>query len=354
MRLPQREAGGKKVFDHEESVRIMHRAFELGVNYIDSAPYYCDGESEIIVGKALKGRRDRVKVSTKLPLVGDCTAASVRATLEKSLKNLDTGYIDFYHLWGISWDDYEKKFRGAIHEEMLKAKSEGLIKHLSFSFHDKPASLVSLVDTGCFDSVLCQYNLLDRSNEQAIAYAHEKGLGVNVMGPVAGGRLGAPSPEILGLLPGGTKSSAEIALRFVLSNPSVCCALSGMGTIAMVEENAEIAYRPLALTETEKAQVLASMEEKKKLADLYCTGCRYCMPCPQGVDIPRIFELMNLHRVYGQTAAAKASYARLGKEGDEGSLPVSSCVECGLCEEKCPQEIEIRKRLKETEEALGK
>jgi uncharacterized protein len=354
MRLPQKELDGKKVFDHEEGVRVIRRAIELGVNYVDTAPFYCDSESEIVVGKALKGWRDRVKVSTKLPLEDGCTPGSVRAMLESSLKKLDVDSIDFYHMWGISWEGYEKSFVGAICAAMRKAKAEGLIKHLSFSFHDKPESLFRLVDEGCFESVLCQYNLLDRANEQAIAYARENGLGVAVMGPVAGGRLGAPSPEILGLLPGGTKSSAEIALRFVLSNPNVCCALSGMGSMEMVEENAQIASRPLTLTESEKAQVLASMEVKKKLADLYCTGCRYCMPCPQSVDIPKIFELMNLHRVYGQTAAAKGGYTHLGHDWDAESLPVSSCIECGLCEEKCPQGIEIRKRLKETEETLSK
>jgi predicted aldo/keto reductase-like oxidoreductase len=310
--------------------------------------------SEAIVGKALKGRRDRVKVSTKLPLEEGCTPASARAMLEGSLKKPDVDYIDYYHMWGISWEAYEGKFRGAICDAMMKARDEGLIKHLSFSFHDEPESLFKLVDTGCFESVLCQYNLLDRANEKAISYAREKGLGIAVMGPVGGGRLGAPSPAIQSLMPGVTRSSAETALRFVLSNPDVCCALSGMGSMAMVEENVEIASRPSMLTDAEKAQVVASLEEKRKLADLYCTGCGYCMPCPQGVDIPKNFELMNLDRVYGLTAAAKAGYAHLGKDWDKDSLPASNCAECGLCEDKCPQKIEIMKRLKETDEALGK
>ena len=354
MRLPQKEVDGQKVFDYEESVRIIHRAFELGVNYIDTAPYYCNKESEIIVGKALKGWRDRVKVSTKLPIEDDSTPASVREMLETSLKKLDVDYIDFYHFWGIGWETYENKIRGAIYDEIVKAKNEGLIKHISFSFHDVPESMIKLIDTGRFESVLCQYNLLDRANEQAIAHAQAKGLGVVNMGPVGGGRLGAPSAVVQSMLPGGTSSSAETALRFVLSDTNISCALSGMGTMAMVEENAEIASRPNALTDAEKAAVLASMEEKKKLAELYCTGCGYCMPCPQGVDIPKNFEIMNLHRVYGLTAAAKERYSNLGKNWDKDSMPASSCVECGLCEEKCPQHIEIRKNLKETDAVLGR
>jgi hypothetical protein len=306
------------------------------------------------VGKALKGWRETVKVSTKCPMDVCKTPKAVREMLDKSLKKLDVGYIDFYHMWGINWGTYEDVIRGAVYDDLMRAKAEGLIRHLSFSFHDEPGNLARIADTGLFESVLCQYNLLDRANEASIAHARAKGLGVAVMGPIGGGRLGAPSREILGMLPGGTRSSAEIALRFVLSNPDVSCALSGMGSMEMVEENVEVASRPMALTETEKAQVLASMEEKKKLADLYCTGCRYCMPCPQGVDIPKIFELMNLHRVYGQTEAAKRNYQHLGLEWDKDSLPVSSCIECGACEEKCPQGIEIRKRLKETEAALGR
>ncbi len=354
MRLPQKEVNGEQVFDYEESVRIIHRAFELGVNYIDTAPYYCNKESEIIVGRALKGWRDRVKVSTKCPL-DDCdTPEKVRAMLELSLKKLDVDTIDFYHCWGIGWETYEKTIRGAVLEELQKAKAEGLIQHLSFSFHDVPESMIKLVDTGVFESVLCQYNLLDRSNEQALAHATANGLGTVVMGPVGGGRLGAPSAVIQSMLPGGTRSSAETALRYVLSNPNVCCALSGMGTLAMVEENCEIASRPSTLTEAEKAQVLASMEEKKKLAELYCTGCGYCMPCPQGVDIPKNFEIMNLHRVYGLTEAARGQYGNLGKGWAAKSLPASACIECGLCEEKCPQHIEIRRNLKETHEALAR
>ncbi len=354
MRLPQKEADGKKVMDYDEGVRVIHRAFELGVNYIDSAPFYCDGESEIIVGRALKGWRERVKVSTKFPVEDDSTPDSMRAMLEKSLSKMDTDHVDFYHMWGIGWDTYDNTLRGKLMEAAAKLKAEGLIRHVSFSFHDKPESMFKLIDTGLFESVLCQYNLLDRSNEQAIEYAANKGLGVVIMGPVGGGRLGAPSDVIRGM---GvqTQSSAETALRFVLSNQAVSCALSGMGSIAMVEENAEIASRPSALTDAEKAAVVASLEEKKKLAELYCTGCGYCMPCPQNVDIPRNFEIMNLHRVYGLTDAARGQYASLGKtQWTKENHPASDCIECGLCEEKCPQKIEIRARLKETHEALGR
>lgn len=354
MRLPGNPVDGKTVYDEELGVQIIQRAFELGVNYVDTAPYYCDGESEVIVGKALKGWRDKVYLSTKNP-IEDSSGANWRERLEKSLRKLDTDHIDFYHMWGIDWETYEKSIdvpNGPL-AEAFRAKEEGLIRHVSFSFHDVPESMIRLIDTGHFETVLCQYNLLDRANEQAIAHAHEKGLGVVVMGPVAGGRLGMPSAAIKNLLPGKINSSAEIALRFVMANQGVTCALSGMSSLAMVEENARVASNAAPLTPAELLQIENSMNENKKLADLYCTGCKYCMPCPFDVNIPLIFELMNQHRVYGLTEHAREQYAQIGKNEWMPGKNAEACTECGLCETKCPQSIEIRRQLKESHAALG-
>jgi len=354
MRLPQVDIEGKTQFDIDESIRIIHRAFELGVNYIDTAPYYCDSQSETIVGKAIKGWRDQIYLSTKNPIEDD-SGVNYRKRLENSLKKLDTDYIDFYHMWGISWDAFEQKINvkeGPL-MQAIKAKDEGLIKHISFSFHDKPENMIRLIDTGVFETVLCQYNMLDRSNEQAINYAHEKGLGVIVMGPVGGGRLGAPSEVIKKLIPGGAKSNAELALRFVTANPHITCALSGMGSMSMVEENVQTASNELQLNETEVTAVNAAMEQNKKLSELYCTGCNYCMPCPQDINIPLNFQLMNYNRVYDLTEYAKEEYKKIGTVDWMKGKRAVDCIECGLCEEKCPQKIMIRKQLKETAEALG-
>lgn len=354
MRLPQKNIGGENAYDVEESIKIIHRAFELGVNYIDTAPYYCNKESEVIVGKALKGWRDKVYLSTKNPIEDD-SGEHFRERLENSLKKLDTDYVDFYHMWGINWGTYEERItaKDGPLQAALKAKEEGLVKHISFSFHDKPENMIKLIDTGYFETVLCQYNLLDRSNEKAIAYAKEKGLGVVIMGPVGGGRLGYPSEVIRNLLPGKVSSSPEIALRFVLANTSVSCALSGMGSLEMVEENARIASNEAQLSEAEIAAINASMEENKRMAELYCTGCNYCMPCPQGVNIPLNFQLMNYHRVYKLTEHARSQYQQIGKVDWMKGKKAEECIECGVCEEKCPQKIQIRKQLKETASVLG-
>lgn len=354
MRLPMLETDGKKYVDDEKSIEMIHKAFELGVNYIDTAPYYLESLSEATVGKALKGWRDKVYVSTKNPIEND-SGADYRARLESSLKKLDVDYIDFYHMWGIKLDDFKNKIMAADGpmKEALKAKDEGLIKHISFSFHDDPENMKEIIDSGYFASVLMQYNLLDRVNEKNIAYAHEKGLGVVIMGPVAGGRLGAPSKQIQEMLgESKVKSTAEMALRFVLSNPGVNVALSGMGTMEMVLENAAVASVEGHLTDAEKTKIAEMLEENKRLSELYCTGCNYCMPCEQGLNIPRLFTLMNYHRVYGLTDYSKSEYKRI-LSGETKHKPVSSCIECGACESKCPQRLEIIRQLKETEAALG-
>lgn len=354
MRLPIKKVDGKELLDVEEGIKTIHRAFELGVNYIDTAPYYCEGESEIIVGKALKGWRDKVFISTKNPIEDD-SGIHYRERLEKSLKKMDVDYIDFYHMWGIDWETYEQKIcaKNGPLEAALSAKEEGLIKHISFSFHGKPEDMIKLVDTGHFESVLCQYNLLDRGNEDAINYAANKGLGAVVMGPVGGGRLGAPSEVIRSLMSGNVKSSAEVALRFVLSNPNVSCALSGMGNISMVEENALAASNNAKLSESEIDTINSAMKENKKLAELYCTGCNYCMPCPSEVNIPLNFQLMNYHKVYGITEYAKDEYKKIGTNEWMKGKKAEACIECGLCEDKCPQKLQIRNQLKETAKALG-
>ena len=356
MRFPSREGDGKKGFDEEESIRMMHRAMELGVNYFDTAPGYCEKQSEIIVGKALKGRRDKVYLSTKYPSE-EASGDDLERKLETSLKKLDTDYIDFYHMWGISLKTFVERLDtpdGPM-ARARKLRDAGVIRHISFSFHDAPENMIEIIrrGEGVFASVLCQYNLLDRANEDAIAYAHEQGLGVTIMGPVGGGRLGAPSKVIQDLLPGKVQSSAEMALRFVMNNKNINIALSGMSSMDMVEENAAVASNMEPLTPEEEARIAASLEENRRLADLYCTGCNYCMPCPKGINIPEIFKMMNYHRVYGLTKFARDNYARIGKEPWLNFQNAAACVQCGACEKKCPQHLHIREQLRAAHEALG-
>jgi predicted aldo/keto reductase-like oxidoreductase len=239
-------------------------------------------------------------------------------------------------------------------DEAFKAKEDGLIKHISFSFHDEPENLKKLVDLNVFESVLCQYNVIDRSNEEAITYAKSKGLGVVIMGPVGGGRVSGLPKEVAAKLGINVKSSAEMALRFVFSHPDIDCALSGMSSMDMVEENSAIASNIKPLSENEIAAINKMMEENKKLADLYCTGCSYCMPCPAGVNIPHIFQMMNYYKIYNIEEYSKNGYAEIGTNEWVPGKRADACVECGVCETKCPQKLKIREQLKECHKALAR
>ena len=351
MRLPM-------VGDHVDmdiSIALIRKAIELGVTYLDSAEGYCRSESQIAFGKAIKGLRDKILVSTKNGYKGE-SGDEWRSRLDTSLERIDVDYIDFYHSHGLSWDQYNSMLnKGGAMERFRKAKEEGLIRRMCFSCHDSPENMIKLIDTGEFDGMLCQYNLLDRNNEEAIARAHEKGMGVVIMGPVAGGRLVPPSDQIQNMV-SGAQSTPEVALRFVLSNPNVTIALSGMNSMDMVIENAATASREEPLTAAERESVLGALEETKELMDLYCTGCGYCMPCPNGVDIPGNFSAMNYYKMWGLEEHARSQYARLGKNKKDDEIVeawAEACVECGECEPKCPQDIPIIEQLKEVHAALG-
>ena len=353
MRLPMKD---ESTVNRDKAIPMLLRAYELGVNYFDTGKWYCGQDSERTVGEALKHMdRSKVYLSTKYAMENP-TASDLREKFEKSLVLLDQEYVDFYHLWGISWKQFTEKMsiKGGPLEAFVKLKEEGLVRHLSFSFHSDPEDIMKIVDTGIFETMLCQYNLLDRANEAGIAYAASKGLGVAIMGPVGGGRLGSPSEAISNLLPGQHRvSTSELALRFVMSDPNVSLALSGMSTMEHVEENAATASMNSMLTADELSRIAESARENQKMMDLYCTGCKYCMPCPNDVNIPEVFKAMNYYKVWGLKEFAQEQYARIGKPNGIKGLQADACVECGECEPKCPQKIPIIEQLKESHTALS-
>ena len=357
MRLPEFEKDGKWYIDEDKAIPMLLKAYEAGVNYFDTAHMYCHDNSQYTLGKAMKNvKREDVMLATKQPLHLVEKTSDYRKVLDDQLSRLDTPYIDFYHFHGINKGAYDGKIKPLkLMNEARKAIDEGLIKHMSFSFHGNPDDMPYIIEQGeIFSSVLLQYNLLDRSHEKAIAYLAEKGVGVVAMGPVAGGRLAAPSTKLAEGILGNKESVAtyELALRFVLGNPNVSCALSGMTTMETVEQNLKVANVENPMTEKDFANAKAAMEEMKKLSDLYCTGCDYCMPCPQEIKIPRVFNAYIYHNVYGLSGHARHMYREIGRNEHAGK-PVSECIECGACEPKCPQNIKIIEKLKEVDKVFA-
>lgn len=351
MRLPTKNVNDKNVVDEDLAISMIHHAFEQGVNYIDTAWFYHDGESEITVGKALKGWRDKVYLSSKYPIGNE---KGYRELLEVQLGKMDTDHLDFYHFHGIGEGFLTHEKRDQFIKEAVQAKEEGLIRNISFSFHDKPEAMAKIIDLGIFSSVLAQYNLLDRANEDAFANAKANGLGTVVMGPVGGGRIAGMDREQAAKLGIEVKSSAELAMRFVFANKNVDCAISGMSTMEQVKENIATANNLAPLSEAEVVGINLAMEENKRLADLYCTGCNYCVPhCPQEVNIPRIFSAMNSYRIYGMKAMAQGMYNEIGTNEWHKGTKADACIQCGECEEHCPQKINIREQIQECLTVFG-
>jgi len=352
MRLPIKKDEDGKITGIEESAELVRRGIDAGINYVDSAPGYCHRESETAVGLAIKGlARNTVHVSTKNSVQNAC-GQCFRLKLELSLRKLDCGYIDFYHFWGLSWQNYLNRCLGSDGPlaRARKAREEGLIRHISFSCHDTPAGAIQLIDTGHFESMLVQFNLLDRKYAPAIAHAHAKGLGTACMGPVGGGRLGTPSEVIAKAT--GSRSTAEVAVRFCMANPDLDIVLSGMENDRMVDENVATAHRDEPLSDDELKRIDALAEANRKILDLPCTGCGYCKPCPQGVAIPQIFEMVQWHTAFDLKEPARKRYQSLGVGWQKKNKPASECIECGQCEPKCPQKIPIIEKLKEAHATL--
>ncbi len=350
MRLPKDKETGK--IDRDASLKILHRAHELGVNFFDTAYLYDGGDSERTLGELAKevGRKKLI-INTKnwvghqfQPIDKHTPTRDLwRRALEEELDRLGTDYIDCYLFHDISLTTYRILVHGptGLICEAQKAKEEGLIRHIGLSSHDTPANIVNLLKMAgdAIEMIVVQYNLLDRSNSNVLDFATDNNMGVVIMGSLGAGKLVAPSSAYEAVA--GASTTAELALRFVLANPAVSTAMSGMEAIEHVEENAATASNEDLLSAHDLSKIDEIQKVNAKLLDLYCTGCGYCMPCPHGINIPGNFTALNLLKVHGLKELAKSQYERLGEAG------ASNCAHCGECAGKCPQDISIEEKLGE-------
>ena len=353
MRLPKKENG----VDIELAEQLLVHAYEKGINYFDCAPAYCDRKCEQIVGKAVRPFRKEVMLSSKIPLQEVKKSNDYRYWLERSLTEMQTDYLDNYLFWGISRELFENVIVPLdLLKEGQKAKEEGLIRRMSVSVHDSPENICSILEQAeaygiGFDAVLCQYNLLDRKNAEVLVFARERGIGTMVMGPVAGGRLAWPSALGQKLGESEMVPTSELALRYVMENQNVDCTLSGMSSLKMIDDNAALADEISCNKSVSAKRINEAAKRLAELSELYCTGCGYCQPCPAKIEIPKILYLVNCFRVYGLHTFAKKEFE---KYCEKYSVPSDACMNCGKCEKKCPQGLEIQKELETAGMLLGK
>lgn len=351
MRLQTRKYAGRQVVNYTKSTALMRSAMEGGVNLFDSHHNYHGGQSEIAIGKALKGwRGQRIYVQTKTPWYRNEPTKYFEKLLDEAMEKLGVDSIDYLLHHAMSMDMWKK--RGSKFIRFTdRAMKRGLIKHRGFSSHDTPENIKEFVDTGEFSVMLVSYNWLNPQVRDAIAYAADAGMGVTVMNPVGGGALAASTPQILRLLR-GAGSSAEIALRYVLATPGVAGALSGMNTDEQLEENVAIASRKTQMTAKQSAAMRKRLRKIKKAAAQFCTLCGYCMPCEHGVDIPGNFNLFNRVKFFGQEQWARHVYAGLERHRD-GDRSARACQQCGDCLPKCPNNVPIIDQLQQVAAMLS-
>jgi Predicted oxidoreductases of the aldo/keto reductase family len=351
MRLPADKKGN---IDEAESIRILRLARDMGVNYFDTAYIYYNGKSEEILGKAVEPFRKEIKLTSKLPLRGIKTNADFDKLFYTSLKRLNTTYIDYYLIHNImSIAQYEYIEKLGLADWILEKKAKGEIVNIGFSSHASCADYIKIIDAYDWDFCQMQYNYLDtefQAGTRGLEYANAKGLPVIIMEPLRGGALVNLLPERAQKLfkaDDSERSFADWGLSWVLNHEEVTVVLSGMGSEEMVRDNVEIASKRAA-HEIDENGLKVYDEVKRAISGakhIPCTGCHYCMPCPKGVDIPACFSAYNSKDTVGKFQGIGNYVISCGGLSNTPAL-ASQCVECGACEQKCPQCIPIRQELK--------
>jgi len=307
----------------EEAIRVIERAEELGINFIDTARGY--GISEVIIGEALKGRREKWIIASKT-MARD--KESMKIDIDISLNNLNTDYIDLYQFHNVrTIEDYEKILsENGAYKALQQAKLVEKVRHIGITSHSIDILKIA-VESGKFDTIMYPYNIVETQAYELFIRAKELNIGVIAMKPLAGGAL----------------TDGTIAMKFILENKSITTAIPGMASIKEVDENSKVgsSFMPLTSAEREKA-----LKDASELGEEFCRRCGYCAPCPKGIDIPTVFVVSGYKERYDLAIWAEERYHALKKTAKD-------CVECGACEDKCPYNLPIRKMLKRVKKTFN-
>jgi len=353
MRLPT--ADGK--IDQRKVNQMVSSAIDRGLNYLDTAYVYHGGLSEASLAEALAGgRREQVMIADKCPVWLVESPADFPRLLDEQLERLKTDHIDFYLLHALNQGTWDKCLKHGAIEFCEKAKAQGKIRHFGFSFHDETPVFLPILKHYPWEFCQVQYNYLDRQYqacESGLEAAAAQGTSVVVMEPLRGGNLAGPVPRTVQDLwdrAPKRRTAAEWALRWVWNHPDVGVVLSGMGTQEQVDENLATAATARAGALTPEELTLVDQAEKayRSLIQVGCTACRYCMPCPHGVDIPANFTAYNSYHMFDRSPGARGAYQWIaaGARADQ-------CVRCGACTPQCPQGIAIPEVLAQVAQTLG-
>ena len=335
MRLPR---------DVDCAVALLRDAIDKGLRYIDTSRGYA--ESEWILGLALKdGYREKIILSTKwsawitkIADTDDSSSDCTRRRIEESMKRLDVDYLDYYQVWNIqNRECYDRAVaKGGMVEGILKAKEEGLIGHIGFTTHDSVENLLEYIEEADWcEILLTTYNMFNTTYAPVISAAHAKGIGTVTMNPVAGGKLAEQSPVLMKLAEQvGAISVADMALRYVLSNPNIDTMLNGLNKPEDLTDSIASVGRG-AFSSTQITTIDNYFTKIKGQVSAFCTNCKYCMPCPAGIDIPAIMSCIQDARYWGWEASARTRYKNIkGSKAD-------ACTQCGKCEKICTQQLKI-------------
>ena len=351
------EPSGDSIIDEQKAISLIRKAIDGGVTYLDTAYVYLGKTSEIVLGKALlDGYRDRVTIATKMPMEAVKDRASMEALLEEELRKLQTDHIDFYLMHGINkekWEYFKSIGAPEFFEDMKKA---GKIRYKCFSFHGPYDQFEYILNDWDWDMVQIQYNFMDINNQagtKGLELAGSKGIPVVIMEGMLGGRLANAPDNVQALYDAFPvkRSAVEWAFRWLCNHPAVSVVLSGCNEAEQIEEN-------LRIFDTVDTGIM-SPEELKLIDDVReayisrtkigCTGCRYCMPCPNGVNIPGIFSAWNNVSLYNVDPSTDWNVRNI-REHDNGT---DKCIACGACEAACPQHLDIISSLQSAWSALN-